>query len=86
MSDRKVLDRKVLRVGLIGSGFAARFHYAAIRRVVAVRPEVVGVYSPTQAHRDAFAAERGIRSYPGADELIEHPTDLVPLLARRPPR
>lgn len=60
-----------LKAGLIGSGFAGRFHFDAIRRVVDVKPEVLGVYSPTKARRDLFALERGIASYDNVDKLIE---------------
>src|SRR5271156_3556731 len=44
-----------LRIGLIGSGFIAKFHLQAL---VAVRHvTVTGVYSPTAANRQALAAE-----------------------------
>jgi predicted dehydrogenase len=44
-----------LRIGLIGSGFIAKFHLQAL---VAVRHvSVAGVFSPTAAHREALAAE-----------------------------
>jgi predicted dehydrogenase len=44
-----------LRIGLIGSGFIAKFH---LRALVAVRHvSVTGVYSPTAVHREALAAE-----------------------------
>ncbi len=38
---------KELRIGIVGSGFAANFHYDAVRNVKGVPFEVVGVYSPT---------------------------------------
>jgi predicted dehydrogenase len=42
-----------LRIGVVGSGFVARFHLQAL---VAVRDVVVaGVYSPTTDHREDFA-------------------------------
>jgi predicted dehydrogenase len=46
--------KKTLRIGFIGSGFIAHFH---LRSLVGVRNvEVTGVYSPTKAKREAFAA------------------------------
>ena len=45
----------VLRIGFVGSGFMAKFHLASltgVRNVV-----VVGVFSPTTVHRDAFAVQ-----------------------------
>ena len=53
MSTRPQLD--TLRVGLVGSGFIARFHLQAMLGVRNVR--VAGVFSPTAEHREACAAE-----------------------------
>jgi predicted dehydrogenase len=44
-----------LRIGLIGSGFIARFHLQALQSVRHVT--VTGVYSPTAANREALAKE-----------------------------
>ena len=44
-----------LRIGLIGSGFIAKFHLQALLSVR--HATVAGVYSPTAAHRKALAAE-----------------------------
>ena len=38
---------KELSIGIVGSGFAANFHYDAVRNVKGVPFEIVGVYSPT---------------------------------------
>lgn len=44
---------EVLRIGLVGSGFVARFHLHAF---LAVRhAAITGVASPTPAHREALA-------------------------------
>jgi predicted dehydrogenase len=43
-----------LRIGMIGSGFIAKFHLQALQSVRHVA--VTGVFSPTQANRDALAA------------------------------
>lgn len=60
-----------IRVGIAGSGFAARFHYAALQKVYGVQVEVVGVWSPNQANRDKFAAERGITAFPSLQEMAD---------------
>jgi predicted dehydrogenase len=44
-----------LRIGLIGSGFIAKFHLKALLSVRHV--SVTGIYSPTAANRDALAAQ-----------------------------
>ncbi|WP_127144310.1 Gfo/Idh/MocA family protein [Pelagibacterium montanilacus] len=46
-------ERRPLRIGFIGSGFIAHFHLRSLTGVRNV--EVVGVYSPTPAKREAFA-------------------------------
>jgi predicted dehydrogenase len=44
-----------LRIGLIGTGFIAKFHLQALTSVRHVT--VAGIYSPTAAHREALAAQ-----------------------------
>src|SRR5437667_6964373 len=52
-----------IRVGIVGSRFAARFHLEGYRRVYGVPVEVVGVTSKTAESREAFARERGLRAF-----------------------
>jgi predicted dehydrogenase len=54
---------KPIRVGIVGSGNAAVFHYAAFQRVTGINVEVVGVTSVTRSHYEPFARERGIRPF-----------------------
>lgn len=60
---------KTIRIGIVGSGFAARFHYAALRKVYGVAVDVTGVWSPTEEHCRKFAEERGLRAFPDLDSL-----------------
>jgi len=60
---------KTIRVGLVGSKFAARFHWEGIRRVYGVPVQIVGVTSKTADARDAFAREKGIRSFETFEEM-----------------
>ena len=69
-----------IRVGLVGSGFAARFHYDSFLRVTGAEVKVVGVYSPTRANREKFASERNIRAFASYEELLEE-VDLVDVLS-----
>lgn len=73
-----VNDETPIRVGLLGAGFAAAFHYEALRRVYGVRVEVVGLFAPTASRAAAFAAERGLQTFASADALIAA-TDVVHL-------
>ena len=65
------MPRQTVRAGIVGSRFAARFHYEAMRRVAAVEVEVAGVWSPTAQNAAAFAAERGVRAYPELEALLD---------------
>jgi predicted dehydrogenase len=60
---------KAIRVGLVGAKFAARFHWDGFRRVYGVPVEVVGVTSRTADARDAFAREKGVRSFETLEEM-----------------
>ena len=60
-----------LKVGIIGSGFAAKFHFEALKRVYGVRPEISGAYSPTTKNLKDFCAERNIKDYSSVESLID---------------
>ena len=65
-----------VRVGIVGSGFAARFHYNAFTkvhggRVPGLRVEVAGVWSPNEANRRKFAAERGLTEFASFEALCD---------------
>ncbi len=72
-------DKPRIKVGLVGSGFAARFHYDSFQRISGADVEVVGVYSTTKANREKFASDRGIKAFGGFDDLLEE-VDLVDVL------
>jgi predicted dehydrogenase len=59
-----------VRVGIVGSGFAAAFHYEALKRVYSTQPVVIGVYSPTAEKRRQFAEERGIQAFDDLASLL----------------
>lgn len=65
------MDKKVVRAGIVGSGFAAKFHYEALQRVFSTRVEITGAYSPTPANLHAFTEQRGIKAFESLDELLE---------------
>jgi len=45
---------KAIKVGIIGSGFAARFHYEALKRVYGVRIEIIGAFSRNSENLNSF--------------------------------
>lgn len=52
-----------IHVGIVGSRFAAEFHYEAYQRVTGIDVNVVGVTSVTRENREKFAKERGIKAF-----------------------
>ncbi|MHB0859156.1 MAG: Gfo/Idh/MocA family protein [Anaerolineae bacterium] len=60
-----------MKVGIVGAGGAAKFHYECLQRIYGVQLEVVGVTSLRAESREAFAHERGIVAFASYDELLE---------------
>jgi predicted dehydrogenase len=63
-------NRKAIRVGIVGTGFAARFHRNALMRVHGHNIEIVGVYSRSVESRKTFATETGIEDVANLEDLI----------------
>ena len=61
---------KAVRAGIVGSGFAARFHLEAMRKVYGVHVEIVGVYSPTQQNCEKFATQNNLKAFSDLASLI----------------
>lgn len=61
----------MIRAGIIGSGFAAKFHYDALQRVFSTKVEIVGVYSVAQAELAEYTTLRDLKPYTNLDQLIE---------------
>src|SRR5690349_20376936 len=64
------MEKKLLRAGIIGSGFAAKFHYDALMRVFSTKVEITGAYSPTQQKLEDFTNARNIHAFKNIDEVI----------------
>ncbi len=61
----------IIRTGIAGSGFAARFHFEALQRLYSVKAEVKGAFSPTALNLNKFTAERNIKAYNSLESLID---------------
>ena len=61
-----------LRVGIVGSRFAAHLHLLAYRRVYGVEVRLSGVTSPTAERRKAFAGESGATAYADLAAMLPH--------------
>jgi predicted dehydrogenase len=70
----------LLRIGIVGSRFAAHLHLAAYRRVYGVDVRVAGVTSPTAERREAFARESSATPYPSLAAMLPH-VDVVDVCA-----
>jgi predicted dehydrogenase len=64
------MEKKVLRAGMIGSGFAARFHFDALKRVHSTQVEVIGAYSKSPDELENFTTTRAIQKFDSMEELI----------------
>jgi predicted dehydrogenase len=64
------MENQVIRTGIFGSGFAARFHYDALQRVNCIKVEVAGVYSPTRERLEEFTKARKLKAYRNPEDLI----------------
>src|SRR3954465_8580226 len=70
------MDKKIIRAGIVGSGFAARFHYDALQHVFSTKVEIIGVYSVAKEELAGYTKERGLQPFDSLDELI-FPCDLI---------
>ena len=67
-----------IRVGIVGAGFAARFHLLNLRRVHGVLLEITGVTARSTESRTAFAREHSVRAFESFAALCEA-SDVVDL-------
>ncbi|WP_347156527.1 Gfo/Idh/MocA family protein [Pontibacter chitinilyticus] len=66
-----MMDKKVVRAGIVGSGFAARFHFDALQRVFSAKVVVVGAYSPSPENLQAFTQERNLTAFDNLESLLD---------------
>lgn len=63
------MKERIVRAGIIGSGFAAKFHYEAVKRIYSTKVEIAGAFS-TYALQD-FTNPRNIKNFDSLEELID---------------
>jgi predicted dehydrogenase len=61
-----------LRIGIVGSRFAAHLHLLAYRRVYGLDVRLAGVTSPSPDRREAFARESGATPYESVAAMLPH--------------
>lgn len=60
-----------IRVGIVGAGFAARFHLDAFRRVYTARTHLSGVYSRREHTAQDLANSHGTAAFKSLSDLID---------------
>jgi predicted dehydrogenase len=65
------MEKKIVRAGIVGSGFAARFHYDALQHVFSTKVEIIGVYSVAKDELTDYAKQRGLQAFYDLDALID---------------
>ncbi len=65
------MNKKTIRTGIVGSGFSAKFHFEALRKIYGVDVEVVGVHSLDVEGGKAYAQQRDIRFFDSLDALLD---------------
>jgi predicted dehydrogenase len=65
------MEKKTIRSGIVGAGFAATFHYNCLKQVHDTNVDIVGVFALDTEQAAAYAKKRGIRAFNSLEELIE---------------
>jgi predicted dehydrogenase len=70
------MKKKIVRAGIVGSGFAASFHFESLRKVYSTEIDISGAYSTMKERRESFARVRGLNVFDSLDQLFDH-SDVV---------
>ncbi len=62
---------KTLRIGLVGTGFAGKFHMECLRRIYGVAVEMAGVTSLRKESREAFGRKHGIPVFDSVRDMLD---------------
>ncbi|MCK4291626.1 MAG: Gfo/Idh/MocA family oxidoreductase [Planctomycetes bacterium] len=65
------MQKKTVRTGIIGAGFAATFHFESLKKVHSTDVEVEGVFAIDTEQAAQYAKARGIKAYDSLEALIE---------------
>jgi len=63
------MDKKTIRTGIVGAGFAASFHFEALKKVHGTNIDIKGVFSTEGAK--TYARERGVSAYGSLEKLLD---------------
>jgi predicted dehydrogenase len=65
------MKKKTIRTGIVGAGFAARFHFESLHKVHGTNIEIEGVFAIDAVQAASYAKERGIKTYDTLESLID---------------
>ncbi len=65
------MEKRILKAGIIGSGFAAKFHYDALRRVFSTGVDIVGAFSPTPQKLLGFTESRNLKAFDSLEDMMD---------------
>jgi predicted dehydrogenase len=65
------MNKKTIRTGIIGTGFAAKFHFECLKRVAGTNIQIEGVFDINTEQGTSYAKERDMRFYKSLEELLE---------------
>lgn len=65
------MKKKTIRTGIVGAGFAARFHFESLHKVHGTNIEIEGVFAVDAVQAASYAKERGIKTYDTLESLID---------------
>jgi len=65
------MNKKTVRTGIVGAGFAATFHFESLKKVHSTNVDVEGVFATDTDQAARYAKERGIKAYDSLDALID---------------
>jgi predicted dehydrogenase len=65
------MNKKTIRTGIIGTGFAAKFHFECLKSVAGTNVQIEGVHDINTNQGTSYAKERGLRFYKSLNELID---------------
>lgn len=66
------MEKKILRAGIVGSGFAAKFHYEALQRVFSTKIDISGAYSVSPQNLVKFTEPRNVQAFNSLDDVLEN--------------
>jgi len=65
------MQKKTVRTGIVGAGFAATFHFECLKKVHGTNVEVEGVFATDTDQAKAYAAKRDIKACDSIEELLD---------------